>query len=63
MAAVRRRGSAGSSVAVLGLKSLELAELYTRDAEQQQLAEGCTPVWEGKYGPLKCGASARVATD
>ena len=35
-------------MAVLGLKSLELAELYTRDAEQEQLAESGMTVWEGK---------------
>jgi integrase len=35
-------------VAVLGLKSIELTELYTRDAEQEQLAEGGMSVWEGR---------------
>ncbi len=51
-AAGRLLAEAGAStkqiMAVLGLKSLELAELYTRDAEQEHLAEGGMTVWEGK---------------
>ena len=51
-AAGRRLAEAGAStkqiMAVLGLKSIELAELYTRDAEQEHLAEGGMTVWEGK---------------
>lgn len=51
-AAGRLLAEAGAStkqiMAVLGLKSIELAELYTRDAEQEQLAEGGMSVWEGK---------------
>ena len=53
-AAGRLLAEAGSStkqiMAVLGLKSIELADLYTRDAEQEQLAEGGMSVWEGKAG-------------
>lgn len=51
-AAGRLLAEAGAStkqiMAVLSLKSLELAELYTRDAEQEQLAEDGMSVWEGK---------------
>ena len=51
-AAGRLLAEAGAStkqtMAILGLRSLSLAELYTRDAEQEHLAVGGMTAWEGR---------------
>ena len=51
-AAGRLLAEAGAStkqiMAVLGLRSLSLAELYTRDAEQEHLAADGMSAWEGR---------------